>query len=64
MFEFHPLHKPARPAMEQMADVFLKAEDQIEPLRDEATQDDRPGTAPSARGEARRAAAHQRGKKR
>ena len=36
--EFHPLHKPARPAMQRMADVFLKAEDQIEPFREyEAT---------------------------
>ena len=64
--EFHPLHKLARTAMQRMADVFLRVEDQIEPLREyEATQDDRPGDGTErALGEARRAAAHQRGKKR
>jgi len=47
-----------------MADVFLKVEDQIEPLREyERRRSPGDGTE-HARGEARRAAAHQRGKKR
>jgi hypothetical protein len=60
-------HKPARRAMQRMADAFLKVEDQIEVLREfEAHQDEskRDGTQRTL-GEARRAAAsYRRGKKR
>ena len=52
-------HKPARRAMQRMADAFLKVEDQIESLREyEAAQDESTGDATQRTlGEARRAAA-------
>ena len=52
-------HKPARRAMQRMADAFLKVEDQIESLREyEAAQDESTGDGTQRTlGEARRAAA-------